>query len=150
MALMNEARVPVDGRDQHHPARPDQARATVHEQRQIGDMLHHLHVEHGIVALAAGRQCLGRAAFVLHAESLPFGMGTRNPDSPFHHVHAMHARAQPCDGLAEYPATTADIENPEPLERLRCIRLQAQPLDKLIADIASTQRVHAMQRPEGA
>lgn len=74
-------------------------------------MFDHFEVQHHVEGrLAAVDQALGGARAVVDREALFAGMGKGRFDVRFGRIDADNARTEPCHGLADKPAATADVQ----------------------------------------
>ena len=86
--------------------------AAVEEQADIGDMLHHLHREDNVEALAHVHLFHGGAAIVDRQMGL-IGMEFRRGDVGRGGVDPDHLGAEPRERLAQKARAAADIEQPQ-------------------------------------
>jgi hypothetical protein len=70
----------VEGRDHHESRRLHEGGGGVHESREIGDVLDHLHVEHDVEPFARRRQVFDRCEAVVDRETGGFGMAAGDLD----------------------------------------------------------------------
>ena len=83
----------VEGGKDHGAAILEQGAARTQEQRPVGHMLHHFHIENGVETLPGLGQGFDRAVVVIDNEAALFGVGPGNTDVFFPGVEAGDLRA---------------------------------------------------------
>ena len=118
------------------------------EQPDIRDMLDDFHVEDDVEGLAGIGQVLGRRRAVVDRHARLLGMQLGDLDVGLRRVGADNRRAKPGQRLAKQAAAAADVEDAQALERPCGMRIAAEALRHLVADIGQPDRVELVQRAE--
>ena len=135
------------GRDER-AARRDEPRHGGEEQRRVMRVLRHFERQHGIEALAACGQILGRRLAVIDGKPGFAGMRAGDGERRRVGVDPRHGEAEPRHRLGDEPAAAANVQEPEPGERRERAGLAREMADQPIADEAEPHRVEPVQRPE--
>jgi hypothetical protein len=118
----------------------------LHEQRHVGDVLHHLHGEHDVEPLAGLRQLLGGGTAVVDRQIGKRGVLLRRLDVGRRRVYPHHVGAQPGQRLGQDAAAAADVEDAQALERVEPPGVAVEASGDPVADVADAQRIELVQR----
>ena len=136
---------PVQRRYHHQAGWLEQRGAAIHEQREVGDMLDHLHRQNDVEALAR-IDLFHRDVPVVDRQGRAAGMQLRRGDIGLRRIDSDHLRAQPRQRFAQQSGAAADIQHAQAREAAETLGVAAERLARRVADIAQPQRIDPVQR----
>ena len=136
---------PRQGRGGKEAAGPHQRRAIRQECLGGGHMLHDFHGQHRVELCAAGDQFARLHRPVVDLQAGLGGMGTRHGDGLGCRIDPGDPGAQPGQRLGKQAATATDIDQPQPLERARKVRVAPEMAADLAPQEGQAGRVDGMQ-----
>src|SRR5690606_20977810 len=113
-----------------------------------GHMLHHLHVEDDIEALALFRKRLGRLGTIINLKAAFGGMQLCHLDIERRRIRTDHVCTKPRHRLAKKTAAAADVKNPQPCEWLGRAWITAELRGHVVAYISKPDGIELVQRLE--
>ena len=111
-------------------------------------MLHHIHVEHGIELLIAGRECLGARQPIVEIQAAPLRVQFRAPDLLWRDVDTRNVRVEPRHGLAQDATAAANIQQPQALQRVLGGWIGSEGVAEVLANVPNPERIEFVQWPE--
>ena len=116
--------------------------------QRIGHMLHHLHVQNGVKLFPGSGQIFRSGVTVIDVQPALFGVDLRDRDIALCRIGPDNGGPKPRHGFAQQPATTADVQYPQPFEWQPTMQVAVKLCRDLLRDVIQPAWVQHMQRFE--